>query len=74
MVSAQRAKKSKNYDNFISTIKKIGIVLAPILVVATIAEKLYPAYTKRAVVITIVLLYVIWIEMRIKKLEEKCKI
>ena len=71
-MAQKRTKKKEDHDDFVSTIKKIGIVLAPILVVATLFEKLYPDYTKHAVVTTIVLMYIIWIEMRLRKLEAKC--
>lgn len=68
-------KKKDDKDNgFVEVLKKIGIVIAPILVVATIVEKVFDnnLYTKISVLITCIALYLIWIEIRLKRLEETC--
>ncbi|MEK6850069.1 MAG: hypothetical protein AABX85_00675 [Nanoarchaeota archaeon] len=69
-----KKKKESNGNGFVDVIKKIGIVIAPILVVATIIDKVFNnnLYTKISVGVTIVLLYIISLELRLKKLEEKC--
>ncbi|PIN95135.1 hypothetical protein COU53_00895 [Candidatus Pacearchaeota archaeon CG10_big_fil_rev_8_21_14_0_10_30_48] len=69
-------KKKKNgvFSDLSEFMKKLGWVLGPILVVATIVKIGFEDIidVKIAVFITIIILYIISLEIRLKKLEEKC--
>ncbi|MFH1365758.1 MAG: hypothetical protein ABIH28_04185 [archaeon] len=69
-------KKKKNgfFSDLSEFMKKLGWVLGPILVVATIVKIAFEDLVdvKLVIFITIIILYIISLEIRLKKLEEKC--
>jgi len=72
---SKKKKKEKGIFSELSDFaKKLGLVLGPMVGVATITHLAWgnPLYTKISVGATIFILYLISIELRIKKLEKKC--
>ena len=66
------AKRNGAFSDLSEFMKKLGLVLGPILVVATIVKVAFEDVIsiRLAVFITVIILYIISLELRLKKLEK----
>ena len=68
--------KSEATKSLINIFKKVMIFVTPVCVVSAAVEYIFnqnKIYTIISVIISIFIIYIIWIELRLRKIEEKIK-